>query len=262
MEPVVTQVENAEHNDRAIEGRGTPEAAWQSSEQLSTLPEVDPGTLVPPGARAVIVSPHPDDEILGTGGLLARLSDLGRKVLIIAVTDGTASHPDSPEWPAARLAATRPQETRDALQRLRMRHVALVRLHLPDGGGNTFESDLSKALEAHLKPGDVVFGTWRYDGHPDHESVGRAVTAVAGALDLPFVEVPVWTWHWAAPDDSRVPWSRARRISLDDATLARKVHAVQAFRSQIEADGSTGRDAILPAHVLERLTRPYEVVLI
>jgi LmbE family N-acetylglucosaminyl deacetylase len=258
MEPVVI------HSaiDRAIKGNGTPETAWQNSRRLSSLPEVDPAILVPPGARAVIVSPHPDDEILGTGGLLAQLSDLGRKVLIIAVTDGTASHPGSPEWPIARLAATRPQETRDALQRLRVKHVALVRLHLPDGGGETFEAELAQALKAHLEPGDIVFATWRFDGHPDHESVGRAVTAVAGALDLPFVEIPVWTWHWATPEDSRVPWSRARRIVLDPATLARKIHALQAFRSQIEADGSTGRAPILPEHVLERLTRPYEVVLI
>jgi LmbE family N-acetylglucosaminyl deacetylase len=258
MEPVVTH----SANDRVIKGNGTPESTWQDSGRLSSLPEVDPSILVPPGARAVIVSPHPDDEILGTGGLLAQLSDLGRNVLIIAVTDGTGSHPDSLEWPAARLAATRPQETRDALQRLRMKHVALVRLHLPDGGGEMFESELAEALKSHLEPGDIVFGTWRFDGHPDHESVGRAVTAVAGTLDLPFVEVPVWTWHWATPEDSRVPWSRARRIVLDPATLARKIHAVQAFRSQIEADGSTGRAPILPEHVLERLTRPYEVVLI
>ncbi|HMC48391.1 MAG TPA: PIG-L family deacetylase, partial [Caballeronia sp.] len=131
-----------------------------------------------------------------------------------------------------------------------------------DGGGETFEPEVADALRAHLEPGDIVFGTWRFDGHPDHESVGRAVTTVAGELDLPFVEVPVWTWHWATPEDSRVPWSRARRIVLDAATLAHKVHAVQAFKSQIEADGSTGRAPILPEHVLERLTRPYEVVLI
>ncbi len=196
-------------------------------------PKSIPAILVPPGARAVIVAPYPDDEILGTGGLLAQLSDLGSKVLIIAVTDGTASHPDSPEWPAARLAATRPQETRDALQRLRMKHVALVRLRLPDGGGETFESQLTEALKAHLEPGDVMFGTWRFDGHPDHESFGMAVTAVAGALDRPCVEVPVWTWHWATLEDSRVPWSHARRIVLDTATLARKIHAIQAFRSHM-----------------------------
>jgi LmbE family N-acetylglucosaminyl deacetylase len=248
--------------DRWIRGRGTSEAAWQKSVRLHALPEVDPAALVPPGARAVIVSPHPDDEILGTGGLLARLSDLGRKILIVAVTDGTASHPGSPAWTAERLASTRQQETADALQRLKMRHVQLIRLHLPDGGGERFQAELAQRLKAQLEPGDVVFGTWRYDGHPDHESVGRAVVAVAGELDLPFIEVPVWTWHWAAPDDARVPWSRARRIVLDDTTHARKLHAVEAFRSQIEPDSSTGRAAVLPEHVLERLTRAYEVVLI
>jgi LmbE family N-acetylglucosaminyl deacetylase len=108
----------------------------------------------------------------------------------------------------------------------------------------------------------VVFGTWRCDGHPDHEAVGRAAASATDALDLTFIEVPVWTWHWASPDDVRVPWSRARRIALDETTLARKLHAVAAFRSQTEPDATTGRDAILPAHVIARLTRPYEVVLI
>jgi LmbE family N-acetylglucosaminyl deacetylase len=258
MEPVIA----ACARDRAIQGPGTSEAAWRKSARLRASPEIDPAALVPPGARAVIVAPHPDDEILGTGGLLARLSDLGRKVLIVAVTDGTASHPDSPVWTAERLARTRPQETTDALQRLQMRHVQLIRLHLPDGGGERFEAELSRRLKAHLEPGDVVFGTWRYDGHPDHESVGRAVVAVAGELDLPFIEVLVWTWHWASSDDARVPWSRARRVVLDEATHARKVHAVGAFHSQIEPDNSTGHAAVLPEHVLERLTRAYEIVLI
>ena len=250
------------HKDRVLAGTGTPESSWQNWAWLGALPEVKPAELVPPGARAVVVAPHPDDEVLGTGGLLAHLSALGRKVLIVAVTDGTASHPDSPAWPVERLAAVRPQETREALQRLHMRQVQLARLGLPDGGGKRFEAQLAASLTDHLGPGDVVFGTWRHDGHPDHEAVGRAVSMVAGSLDVPFVEVPVWTWHWATPEDPRVPWSRARRIVLDAATHARKLHAVEAFRSQMEPDVATGRAPILPDHVLARLTRPYEVVLI
>jgi LmbE family N-acetylglucosaminyl deacetylase len=258
MEPVIAPTAN----DRAIEGLGTPDSAWRNWVRLGSLPEVAPATLVPPGGRAVIVAPHPDDEILGTGGLLARLSDLGREIAIIAVTDGTASHPGSALWPVERLADTRPLETADALQRLRVRYAQLTRLHFADGGGPRFEAALSEALRNHLRAGDVVFGTWRHDGHPDHESVGRAIVRVTAECDLPFVEIPVWTWHWATPEDSRVPWGRARRIALDEATLARKLHAIEAFHSQIEPDGSTGREAILPKHVLERLTRPYEVVLI
>jgi LmbE family N-acetylglucosaminyl deacetylase len=243
-------------------GDGTPEAAWQGWARLSALPEVHPAELVPFGARAVVVAPHPDDEVLGTGGLLARLAQISRNILIVAVTDGTASHPDSHGWPVERLARERPKETRDALQRLHLHQVQVVRLRLQDGGAKHFEPALSEHLSRHFQRGDVVFTTWRNDGHPDHEAAGRAVHQAAGALDLPCVEVPLWTWHWAAPDDSRVPWSRARRIVLNEETHARKLRAVQAFRSQIEPDASMGRAPVLPEHVLARLTRPFEVVLI
>jgi LmbE family N-acetylglucosaminyl deacetylase len=249
-------------NDRRIEGNGTPESDWQDWARLAALPEVDPGELVPFGKRAVFVAPHPDDEVLGTGGLLARLSAISRSLLIIAVTDGTASHPQSPEWPPERLAKVRPQETREALQRLHLRQVQVARLGQQDGGVAEFEEKLAADLSRHLEPGDIVFSTWRYDGHPDHEAVGRAAYEAANAARLPFVEVPLWTWHWASPDDARVPWSRARRIVLDEATHTRKLRAVRAFRSQIEPDSSTGQAAVLPDHVLERLTRPFEVVLI
>ncbi|AQG97460.1 acetylglucosaminylphosphatidylinositol deacetylase [Burkholderia sp. KK1] len=248
--------------DRTISGDGTPEAAWQGWGRLDALPEVDPAVLVPFGGRAVVVAPHPDDEILGTGGLLSRLSEISRNILIIAVTDGTASHPDSTEWPPERLARVRPQETRSALQRLRLRHAQVVRLGLQDGEPGGIDANLSGMLSEHLQPGDIVFTTWRYDGHPDHEAAGRAVHAAAEAFELPCVEVPLWTWHWASPDDTRVPWSRARRIVLDGATHARKLRAVQAFRSQLEPDAATGQAPVLPDHVLARLTRPFEVVLI
>ena len=251
----------AQH-DRAISGDGTPETAWQGWSRLGALPEVEPGELVPFGARAVVVAPHPDDEVLGTGGLLARLSEISRNILIIAVTDGTASHPASREWPPERLARVRPLETREALQRLHLRRVQVLRLGLQDGDADRFEASLSGSLSKYLQRGDIVFTTWRYDGHPDHEAAGRTVHAAAEALDLPFVEVPLWTWHWASPDDTRVPWSRARRIVLDGPTHARKLRAVQAFRSQLEPDAATGQAPVLPEHVLARLTRPFEVVLI
>ncbi|BAN21828.1 PIG-L deacetylase family protein [Caballeronia insecticola] len=256
-----TPTDQGDH-DRKISGDGTPEAAWQGWARLSALPAVDPGELVPLGARAVVVAPHPDDEVLGTGGLLARLSEISRNILVIAVTDGTASHPESRDWPPERLASVRPLETREALQRLHLRHVQVIRLGLQDGDGAHFETALSGLLSEQLQAGDIVFTTWRYDGHPDHEAAGRAVHSAASALDLPCVEVPLWTWHWASPDDTRVPWSRARRIVLDENTHARKLRAVQAFRSQLESDATTGRAPVLPAHVLARLTRPFEVVLI
>ncbi|WP_250450023.1 PIG-L family deacetylase [Caballeronia sp. ATUFL_M2_KS44] len=248
--------------DRAMSGSGTPEATWQGWAGLGALPEVGPAELVPFGGRAVVIAPHPDYEVLGTGGLLARLSELSRNVLIVAVTDGAASHPHSTEWSPERLAAARPLETREALQRLNLRQVQVARLGLQDGAAERIEPGLLGGLSKCLQPDDIVFAPWRYDGHPDHEAVGRAACLAADALGLPFVEVPLCTWHWASPDDARVPWSRARRILLDDATHARKLRAVQAFRSQLESDKATGQAPVLAEHVLARLTRSYEVVLI
>jgi LmbE family N-acetylglucosaminyl deacetylase len=262
MATVTTQPQTNAEEDRRIKGEGTPEATWQGWARLAALPEVDPAELVPFGARAVVIAPHPDDEVLGTGGLLALLSEISRSVLIIAVTDGTASHPKSTQWPPDRLASVRPLETREALQRLHMRQVQVVRLGLQDGGAKQFEANLSGLLSKYLQPDDIVFTTWRYDGHPDHEATGRAAYEAASAARLPLIEVPLWTWHWASPDDPRVPWSRARRVVLDGATHARKVRAVQAFRSQIEPDPATGKAPVLPEHVLARLTRPFEVILI
>ena len=40
--------------------------------------------------RALVIAPHPDDEILGCGGTIARLVALGREVHVAVVTSGTA----------------------------------------------------------------------------------------------------------------------------------------------------------------------------
>ncbi|MFS2052897.1 hypothetical protein ACEN8K_28990 [Variovorax sp. CT11-76] len=52
---------------RAIRGDGTTEDEWNDWPGLARLPAIDSGQLVPEGARAVVVAPHPDDEVLAVG---------------------------------------------------------------------------------------------------------------------------------------------------------------------------------------------------
>ena len=59
------------------------EREWRS--RLDALP-----CWQPPLEPALIVAPHPDDEVLATGGLIAWLRDHGVDVTIAAVTDGRA----------------------------------------------------------------------------------------------------------------------------------------------------------------------------
>ena len=63
-----------------IVGQGTPLHHWQASPRMAELPQISVEQLVPEGHRAVIIAPHPDDEVLGCGGLLQGLAALGRAI--------------------------------------------------------------------------------------------------------------------------------------------------------------------------------------
>ncbi len=43
-----------------------------------------------PSGPTLIIAPHPDDETLGCGGLIARRVDEGRRVVVVVLTDGRA----------------------------------------------------------------------------------------------------------------------------------------------------------------------------
>jgi LmbE family N-acetylglucosaminyl deacetylase len=230
----------------AIEGTGTDERLWRAWPQLGSWPGVPLAEL----NGAVVVAPHPDDEILGVGGLLRQLDGAA----VVAVTDGEASHPDAVSVSAAQLRALRPAESAEALRRLGFRG-PVHRLGQPDNGID--EAALTASLVRLLGPGVPCLATWRGDGHPDHEAVGRAAAAACAASGARLYEYPVWLWHWARPGQVGVPWHRACQVPLDAEALAAKRAAIEAFTTQIRpVDGVT----ILPEPVLARFRRPFEVL--
>ncbi|MFK3737318.1 PIG-L deacetylase family protein [Massilia sp. TN1-12] len=252
---------DAVDRSRHIAGLGTPAHAWRDDAALARVPAVGLDDLVPRGARAVVVAPHPDDEILSCGALLHLLGQHGRPFAVVAVTDGEGSHAGSSEWPVERLRATRPRESLAALDSLGIAAPRLVRLHVPDGGVTAAEEDVAWRLAALLQPGDVVVTTWRYDGHPDHEATARACAAAARAVGATLLEVPVWGWHWSAPGDGAIPFDRARKLSLPPELVERKRAAMACFHSQLTVDSSTGATPIVFPQALERLLNPYELYL-
>lgn len=247
-----------------IVGQGTPLHLWQTSSHLAQLAVIDILELVPDGSRAVIVAPHPDDEVLGCGGFLQLLAAAGRPLQLISVTDGSASHPGSRRWPVERLSAVRPQESVEALRRLGLPLHSLkwLRGGFTDSQVSARETELAGFIERHLSANDVVFTTWREDGHCDHEAVGRATAAAVQRVGATLHELPVWTWHWATPEDNLVPWQRARKILLPPPLVARKRHAIHAFASQLEGDPHIGLPPVLAPYVIDRLLQPFEVVFL
>ncbi|MDQ2822555.1 MAG: PIG-L family deacetylase [Pseudomonadota bacterium] len=248
--------------NRAIEGAGTSADAWRADAALMAVPETDCAQLVGAATRVVIVAPHPDDEILACGGLLQQLAARAMPVLIVAVTDGEASHPGSATWTRARLQTVRPDETMAALALLGLADVPVLRLALPDGGVALRETELARMLANIMTGADLVLTTWRHDGHPDHEATARACATAAGACGAKLIEAPIWGWHWSRPEDATMPFAHARRLMLTGPELQRKRAALACFESQLVSDDASGHDAILTNNTLERLLNPFEMVFI
>jgi LmbE family N-acetylglucosaminyl deacetylase len=108
-----------------------------------------------------------------------------------------------------------------------------------------------------ILPSDIVFASWRHDGHPDYEAMGRVAARACAALFAPLVEVPVWTWLWSVPGDRRIPWLRARRIFLDRGAIARQRRAIAEYRNRPRVDAGRMRGAVAPSE-----PRRHEIVLV
>ncbi len=244
--------------DRPFATVGTPESAWRDWQ-----PGWAPFDLTNPPRGVVVVAPHPDDEVLGVGGLLVLLRSLGATISVMAVTDGDASHPGSPTLSAAELARRRVAEQHAALVVLGLGDVEVHRAGLGDGRVAGHEEALAAQVEPLLTPDCWVLTTYRHDRHPDHEATGRAAALAAGRAGSRLIEYPVWTWHWAVPNDPRVPWSRARTVPLPVATRQAKRQAVECYRSQVAPLSDHPADtAVLTPEILARLLRPAETVFV
>ncbi|UXA14366.1 PIG-L family deacetylase [Mycobacterium sp. SMC-8] len=233
---------------------GTAEQVWTSA-GLS-LPRLDLCDC----AELVVVGAHPDDETLGFGGAVASLAEAGVPVQIVSSSDGGAAFPDASPLQRYRLEKTRRAELHSAANVLGV--APPISLGLPDGQLAQHEqrlSDLLTEILADRSPGTWCAATWRGDGHPDHEAVGRAAAVAAQRTGVTLVEYPVWMWHWALPDDRAVPWQRTYTVPLTPVASQRKLTAAQCFLSQFTPP-SPGAEPVLPPYVLSRQLAVGEVV--
>ena len=220
---------------------GASEAAWQ--ELLRAQPAWEPDAV-----PTIVVSPHPDDEVLGAGGLLHSLTAKGSVVRVVSVTDGEAAYPGE-----SSLGVRRRGELRTALRKLSPHYVETLRLAIPDGEVRNFENKLFSAIESMITPETLLVAPFEEDGHPDHNAAGRVACRISRAHKLELVRYPIWTWHQSDPEKlRRFSW---RRFPLSLEAQRAKARALDCFQSQTAPGFS---EPILPPHVLQYFQRAFE----
>lgn len=229
------------------------------------LPLVDLDTLSPDGAL-VVVAPHPDDETLGCGGLIADACSRGRHVEIVCVSDGGASHPGSRAWPRPRLSDLRAGEARVASAILGLSPDRLTFIGLADGGLPRMGPDFDRAVDiiagrARACGAATICVTWAHDPHRDHQAAHAMAAAAALFCGAGLLSYPVWG-HTLAPATEVSPGlPRGGRLDIT-RHVARKARAIAAHRSQLGLVVDDDPDGfVLDREMQARFVRPFEIFL-
>jgi LmbE family N-acetylglucosaminyl deacetylase/glycosyltransferase involved in cell wall biosynthesis len=121
----------------------------------------EPGRLW--GERLLVLAPHPDDEVIGCGGVVAQHLNGGSSVRVVVATDGGQ----------AGVPGIREEESRKALAQLAPVHSAQCTVHFlgyPDRELASHRDELSQRLAGILREyrPDLILVCSPIEFHPDH----------------------------------------------------------------------------------------------
>lgn len=197
----------------------------------------------------VVLAPHPDDETLGCGALMARKASAGAAVWVGFASLGTDSHRSRHLTPA-QLGDIRRAEAREACRRLGVADERVVILSEVDRIA-TAAAPVTRAIETLLAAArpDELYVVSGLDDHPDHAALNAIVSDMlaAGAITCPVYEYPIWFWadrqaarRWLAGvgrTAKKLPRARGGYLAPvtvgTDGFLPQKQRALEAHATQI-----------------------------
>ena len=210
--------------------------------------------------RLLVLAPHMDDETLGCGGTMY-LHRRKRDVYCLFATDGAGSPAPLLPWqgrPDPTLARRRRDEAVAATGALGLPAGNLHFLDLPDGGLASRRRELVAALAAtvaRLEP-EFVFAPFRYDVHPDHVALNRAIRAVLRGMPDPPTLLEYFVYHrlrFIPGGDVRRALRPGRLLRMDTLPAAAvKRVALECYISQTTIGYAWQDRPILTGHSLEQ----------
>ena len=181
----------------------------------------------------LVIAPHPDDEVLGAGGTIARFAGEGRRVTVAIVTRGEPALFDQAMIERGREEARRAHALLGVADTLfldlpaaRLDQVPHIELNAALGG-----------VVRSVRP-DTVFVPFRGDVHRDHQAVfDSALVAVRPTGGCSVREVLAYETlsetNWNAGRGVTAPFVPDCYIRID-GQLERKLQAMAIYASQLQ----------------------------
>ena len=188
--------------------------------------------------KILIIAAHPDDEVLGCGGTIARLSRAGHNVSVVLLGEGVTSRWKNRKAGSSAQIKSLADQSRQAAEILGVSELTLYKY--PDNRFDTVPLlDIVKTIESHIdntKP-QIVYTHHGADLNIDHSITVRAVltatrpTAACPVKQLYAFEVPSsteWVFH-------QMGTSFHPNVFMDvTETLETKIDAIKAYKMEIK----------------------------
>lgn len=198
-------------------------------------------------SSVLIVAPHPDDEVLGCGGLIVRLVAEGKIPHIVFMTGGEQSHGCCCNISKEEIIAARHSLASNAMRILGVPESNIHYLSYPDGNidRNNEETRRLSDLTHDLIPESVFVPHWG-EGWSDHVKTGSIVKELLPEK-VPVYEYCVWLWYYNVWG---LDWKNARRLKMTAEEHLLKLRAINQYVTPLAPCGKPW-SGVLPRILLK-----------
>ena len=220
--------ENQRPNYLLMEGNKVGELSWREK-FIAAQEGISLESFRGRKNNILVIAPHPDDDVLGAGGVMIEASTQGKGVFSVYITDGRGSPRKDQGISDDAMAARREKEAISALKAVGAVGAFFLKRSSEDLSGEMGEKTGQELTEIfHFIQPEEVFLPSPYERHRTHQRCTRlAINAlrIAAGVKPTLLGYSLWGSFWG----------EKRRVVRDISSYIRKkVEAVLAHASQID----------------------------
>jgi LmbE family N-acetylglucosaminyl deacetylase len=186
--------------------------------------------------KVLVIAAHPDDEVLGCGGTIARLSKRGYEMYVLILGEGITSRDDIRDIQKREIEIL--DLKRQAEEANKILGVKQVFHHdFPDNRFDTVPFlDLIKVIEKiknQIKP-EIIFTHYEKDLNIDHQIIYRAVITATRPLEEEIVK-EIYSFEIPSSTEWSYPLSFSPNVFYDiSETIDIKLKALEKYKTELK----------------------------
>lgn len=190
------------------------------------------------GDSILIIAPHPDDEIIGSAGVIQKYTS-GKRVNVVILTGGGASHRGCCDTLANEIKCERRNLARKINEEIGLSEEYLHLLDFEDGniskGNSEQEAELLKIIQ-EVQPDAILFPIQQGEGWSDHIAAGDIVKRLISAhsIKVQLYEYCVWFWYYNVWN---IRWRDAHILKMTSDQHQKKLKAISDYTTPVAPCG-------------------------